>query len=76
MKIYFIRHGKTQWNLEGRFQGYSGDSDLLPEAIEEVQHLGQHLARVICSVLKLSTKQPSVSFNSSKASKIARLKLF
>lgn len=46
MKIYFIRHGKTQWNLEGRFQGYSGDSDLLPEAIEEVQHLGQHLETV------------------------------
>lgn len=46
MKIYFIRHGKTQWNLEGRFQGYSGDSDLLPEAIEEVQLLGQHLETV------------------------------
>ncbi|MDU6444453.1 MAG: histidine phosphatase family protein, partial [Streptococcus sp.] len=21
MKFYFVRHGKTQWNLEGRFQG-------------------------------------------------------
>ncbi|MGQ7424883.1 histidine phosphatase family protein [Streptococcus suis] len=44
MKIYFVRHGKTEWNLEGRFQGYSGDSALLPQAVEEVQLLGKHLA--------------------------------
>ena len=29
MKLYFVRHGKTQWNLEGRFQGANGDSPLL-----------------------------------------------
>ncbi|WP_449460190.1 histidine phosphatase family protein [Streptococcus suis] len=44
MKIYFVRHGKTEWNLEGRFQGYSGDSALLPQALEEVDLLGIHLA--------------------------------
>ena len=21
MKLYFVRHGRTVWNLEGRFQG-------------------------------------------------------
>lgn len=26
MKLYFVRHGRTLWNLEGRFQGASGDS--------------------------------------------------
>ena len=31
MKFYFIRHGKTLWNLEGRFQGASGDSLVLRE---------------------------------------------
>ena len=24
MKIYFVRHGKTQWNLEKRLQGQKG----------------------------------------------------
>ena len=46
MKLYFVRHGKTEWNLEGRFQGYSGDSNLLPEAVENIQLLGEHLADV------------------------------
>ncbi|WP_105146782.1 histidine phosphatase family protein [Streptococcus suis] len=44
MKLYFVRHGKTEWNMEGRFQGYSGDSALLPQALEEVDLLGKHLA--------------------------------
>lgn len=44
MKLYFIRHGKTQWNLEGRFQGAGGDSPLLPTAVEELHLLGKHLA--------------------------------
>lgn len=46
MKIYFVRHGKTEWNLEGRFQGQRGDSSLLPEAFEDIQLLGEHLADV------------------------------
>ena len=30
MQIYFVRHGKTEWNLASRFQGGHGDSPLLP----------------------------------------------
>lgn len=41
--LYFIRHGKTEWNNEGRFQGASGDSPLLPESLEQIEMLGQHL---------------------------------
>ncbi len=26
MQLYFVRHGKTKWNLEGRYQGGSGNS--------------------------------------------------
>ncbi|MGQ7366080.1 histidine phosphatase family protein [Streptococcus suis] len=44
MKIYFVRHGKTEWNVEGRFQGYSGDSALLPQAFEELELLGKYLS--------------------------------
>lgn len=39
MKLYFVRHGRTLWNQEGRFQGASGDSPLLPESIETLNDL-------------------------------------
>lgn len=37
--IYFIRHGKTEWNLEGRYQGANGDSPLLKQSYTEIQQL-------------------------------------
>lgn len=43
MKLYFVRHGRTVWNLEGRFQGAGGDSPLLPESIVTLKKLGQYL---------------------------------
>lgn len=43
MKLYFVRHGRTVWNLEGRFQGAGGDSPLLPESIDTLKELGQYL---------------------------------
>ena len=46
MKLYFVRHGRTLWNLEGRFQGASGDSPLLPESIDILKQLGQHLKEI------------------------------
>ena len=46
MKLYFVRHGRTLWNLEGRFQGASGDSPLLPESIDILQQLGQYLKEI------------------------------
>lgn len=39
MKFYFVRHGKTQWNLEGRFQGANGDSPLLEESVHDLEKL-------------------------------------
>ena len=44
MKLYFVRHGKTEWNLEGRLQGAKGDSPLLEESIEQVRELGHYLS--------------------------------
>ena len=46
MKLYFVRHGKTQWNLEGRFQGANGDSPLLETSIEELHLLGKNMAHI------------------------------
>ncbi|KRK35125.1 histidine phosphatase family protein [Loigolactobacillus bifermentans] len=42
--LYFVRHGKTQWNLEGRYQGGHGDSPLLPESYQEIKELAHFLA--------------------------------
>lgn len=46
MKFYFVRHGKTEWNLEGRFQGASGDSPLLEESYQEIEALGHFLKNI------------------------------
>ncbi|WP_179395290.1 histidine phosphatase family protein [Lacticaseibacillus absianus] len=38
-RLYFVRHGKTTWNLEGRYQGANGDSPLLPESYAQIAQL-------------------------------------
>ncbi|MBF0845247.1 histidine phosphatase family protein, partial [Streptococcus danieliae] len=43
MKLYFVRHGRTEWNEEGRFQGASGDSPLLSQSIQDIELLGKYL---------------------------------
>ena len=45
-KLYFIRHGKTQWNLEGRYQGARGDSPLLKDSYLEIDALAHHLSPI------------------------------
>lgn len=42
-KLFFVRHGKTQWNLEGRYQGANGDSPLLAESYREIEDLAAFL---------------------------------
>ncbi|WP_429971239.1 histidine phosphatase family protein [Fructilactobacillus sp. Tb1] len=46
MKLYFVRHGKTEWNLESRYQGAGGDSPLLPQSYAEMTLVGQYLKSV------------------------------
>lgn len=41
--IYLIRHGKTEWNLEGRYQGANGDSPLLAQSYREIDLLAKSL---------------------------------
>ena len=49
MKLYFVRHGRTVWNQEGRFQGASGDSPLLPESIDTPKNLA-NISRKFLSI--------------------------
>lgn len=42
MKLYFIRHGETDWNRQGRIQG-TNDIDLNETGIEQAEMLGQKL---------------------------------
>lgn len=57
MKLYFTRHGKTEWNLERRFQGMHGDSPLLPTSYEEIRLLGQHLKEIPFEAIYASPSQ-------------------
>lgn len=45
-KLYFIRHGKTEWNLESRYQGAGGDSPLLSQSYDEMNQLAQHIKTI------------------------------
>lgn len=46
MKLYFVRHGKTEWNLESRYQGSGGDSELLPQSYHEMKLAGKYLKTI------------------------------
>ncbi|MHA8138654.1 histidine phosphatase family protein [Lactobacillaceae bacterium Scapto_B20] len=46
MKIYFIRHGKTEWNLESRYQGAGGDSPLLKASYAEMDQLAHYFRNI------------------------------
>lgn len=43
MKIFLIRHGQTQWNLQKRMQG-SGDSPLTEKGLEQASAIGKFLS--------------------------------
>lgn len=45
-KVYLIRHGKTEWNLQSRYQGAHGDSPLLPQSYQEIELLADSLRTV------------------------------
>ncbi len=45
MKIYITRHGETQWNKEGKMQGWK-DSNLTEKGVENAKKLGESLKNV------------------------------
>ncbi|WP_282801278.1 histidine phosphatase family protein [Secundilactobacillus kimchicus] len=46
MRLYFLRHGKTKWNLESRYQGAGGDSPLLATSYDEIEQAAAYLDQV------------------------------
>ena len=58
MKIYFVRHGKTQWNLEKRLQGQKGDSPLLPESYKAIARVNERLGQIVQFDKVISSPQP------------------
>ncbi|WP_311407116.1 histidine phosphatase family protein [Liquorilactobacillus uvarum] len=66
-KLFFIRHGKTKWNLEGRYQGAHGDSPLLNESYQEIQQLclflkNYHFSSIYCSpILRAKTTAEKIA---------------
>lgn len=45
MKLYLVRHGRTEDNMRGLFSG-ARDQDVCPEGLEAVRETAQKLARV------------------------------
>ena len=52
-EIYLVRHGETEWNAQGRFQGCL-DSPLTPNGREQARQFGMLLARVLWMVIAAS----------------------
>lgn len=57
MRLYFTRHGKTEWNKQGRFQGMNGDSPLLSTSFIQIRALGNHLKDIPFAAVYSSPSQ-------------------
>lgn len=58
--FYLVRHGKTELNLEERFQGGSIDSPLVAEGILQAQQAGKHLSKIAFDLVAVSTQKRAV----------------
>ena len=44
-RLYLVRHGLTDWNVEGRWQGHS-DVPLNSKGLEQAAQIAQRLASI------------------------------
>lgn len=58
--FYFVRHGKTELNLDSRFQGGEIDSPLLPIGIEQAIQAGKQLSTVAFDFAAVSTQKRAI----------------
>ncbi|RMC48711.1 histidine phosphatase family protein [Lactobacillus sp. ESL0228] len=61
MQIYFVRHGKTQWNQAQIFQGAHGDSSLLLQSLIDIKKLGNYLKGTDFSAIYTSPLKRAVT---------------
>ena len=59
LNLYITRHGETQWNVEGRMQGWK-NSELTLKGIRNAEALGKRLDSVDISVIYSSSSQRAV----------------
>lgn len=45
LEIYFVRHGETEWNIRGIFQGRN-NSNLTAEGVEQAKKLGNKIRNI------------------------------
>lgn len=45
MKVYFLRHGRTEWNAKHRIQGSNKDIDLDEEGVRQVESVAEGFCR-------------------------------
>ena len=59
MKIYFTRHGQTEWNVAGKLQGWK-NSNLTTKGIESAKKLSQRLKDVDFDLIYSSSQARAV----------------
>lgn len=42
MKIFFVRHGETSWNVEGRLQGQIDEIQLTKKGIDQAEEIAKN----------------------------------
>src|SRR3546814_1273806 len=76
MKILLARHGETQWNAEGRYQGQE-DIALSPVGEAQARALGERLRearidRAVASPLSRARRTAELALGESRAGMLAR----
>ena len=78
LRLTLVRHGSTEWNEAGRFQGW-GDPPLSARGRDEAERLGAHLAgeefgRVVASDLLRARETAALALPSAPVETDARLR--
>ncbi|SOB93849.1 probable phosphoglycerate mutase [Ureibacillus xyleni] len=74
VELYFIRHGETEWNKEGRLQGWL-NSELTENGRDQVKALQQELQHIKFNAVYSSPLQRAVETANILVGETARIKL-